>query len=143
MIMNDHTDIALACGADGVHLGQSDLPAAAAKSIAPDLIIGRSTHSPEQAVYEESQSADYVNLGPILPTGTKATPVKPLGMDIIGQTKNRLSIPFSVMGGIKERHIPELLERGARLIAMVTEITQAQDITERVKNLRKYWKDAQ
>lgn len=143
MIMNDHVDLALACGADGVHLGQSDLPIEAARRIAPDLLIGRSTHSVQQALEAESEGADYVNLGPIYPTGTKQTPVHPLGLDIIKEAAPRLKIPFTVMGGIKERHIPELLAHGARIIAMVTEMTQAPDIEQRGRDLRSLWKNLQ
>ena len=129
MIMNDHIDIALLTGADGVHIGQDDLPLEQAVRLAPDLIIGRSTHSREQALEAEAQGAAYLNLGP----------VHPLGLEIIKETGPLLKIPFTVMGGIKEHHIPELLATGARYIAMVTEITQAPDIGKRVKQLRSYW----
>ena len=139
MIMNDHLDLALMCGADGVHLGQDDLPLDAAVRFAPDLIIGRSTHSREQALEAQSQGAGYINLGPIFPTQTKSTPVHPLGTGIIRETRGDLHIPFSVMGGIKAHHIPGLLEEGARLIAMVTEVTQAPDIGKRVRELRALW----
>ena len=83
MIMNDHIDIALLTGADGVHLGQDDLPLEQAVKLAPELIIGRSTHSREQALEAEAQGAAYLNLGPIYPTQTKSTPVKPLGIEIV------------------------------------------------------------
>lgn len=136
MIMNDHIDIALSVGADGVHLGQDDFPLEPAVKFDPNLIIGRSTHSTEQAVEAQNLGADYVNLGPIYPTGTKDTPVKPLGLEIITKTAPKLSIPFTVMGGIKARHIPELRKNGAKIIAMVTEITQAPDIAARVRELR-------
>ena len=139
MIMNDHLDLALMCGADGVHLGQDDIPLDAAVRFAPDLIIGRSTHSREQALEAQSQGAGYINLGPIFPTQTKSTPVHPLGVEIIRETRGGLHIPFSVMGGIKAHHIPGLLEEGARLIAMVTEVTQAPDIGKRVRELRALW----
>ncbi len=139
MIMNDHLDIALMCGADGVHLGQDDLPLAEAVKFAPDLIIGRSTHSREQALEAQSQGAAYINLGPIFPTQTKSTPVRPLGIEVIRETRGDLHIPFSVMGGIKAHHIPGLLDEGARLIAMVTEVTQAPDIAGRVRELRALW----
>ena len=139
MIMNDHLDIALMCGADGVHLGQDDLPLAEAVHFAPELLIGRSTHSRIQALEAQSQGAAYINLGPIFPTQTKNTPVHPLGMEIIRETREELHIPFSVMGGIKARHIPGLLAEGVRLIAMVTEITQAPDIGQRVRELRDLW----
>lgn len=139
MIMNDHMDIALMCGADGVHLGQDDLPLAESVHFAPELIIGRSTHSRTQALEAQEQGASYINLGPIFPTQTKSTPVQPLGMEIIRETRNALHIPFSVMGGIKAHHIPELMNEGARLIAMVTEVTQAPDIGRRVRELRACW----
>ena len=135
MIMNDHLDIALMCGADGVHLGQDDLPLAEAVKFAPDLIIGRSTHSREQALEAQSQGAAYINLGPIFPTQTKSTPVHPLGIEVIRETRGDLHIPFSVMGGIKLHHIPELVAHGAKTIAMVTEITQAENISSRVREL--------
>ena len=138
-IMTDHIDIALLTGADGVHIGQDDLPLEQAVRLAPDLIIGRSTHSREQALEAEAQGAAYLNLGPVYPTQTKNTPVHPLGLEIIKETGPLLKIPFTVMGGIKEHHIPELLATGARYIAMVTEITQAPDIGKRVKQLRSYW----
>lgn len=137
MIMNDHVDIALACGADGVHLGQGDLPVEAARPFCPDLILGQSTHFPDQSVDGERKGADYVNLGPIYATGTKQTPVNPLGPDWIPELKRRLTIPFTIMGGIKAHHIPDLLSYGAETIAMVTEITQAPDVTKRTQELLK------
>lgn len=139
MIMNDHIDIALICGADGVHIGQDDLPLEYAIKLAPDLLIGRSTHSREQALEAQSLGAAYVNLGPIFPTQTKNTPVHPLGLEVIRETHRDLQIPFSVMGGIKAHHIPSLLAEGARIIAMVTEVTQAPDIAQRVRELRNLW----
>ena len=139
MIMNDHLDIALMCGADGVHLGQDDLPLAESVKFAPELILGRSTHSREQALEAQGPGAAYINLGPIFPTQTKNTPVHPLGIEIIRETRGDLHIPFSVMGGIKAHHIPGLLDEGARLIAMVTEVTQAPDIGKRVRELRALW----
>ena len=139
MIMNDHLDIALMCGADGVHLGQDDLPLAESVKFAPELILGRSTHSREQALEAQGQGAAYINLGPIFPTQTKNTPVHPLGIEIIRETRGDMHIPFSVMGGIKAHHIPGLLDEGAHLIAMVTEVTQAPDIGKRVRELRALW----
>ncbi len=139
MIMNDHVDIALACGADGVHLGQDDMPLEAARRIAPNLILGRSTHSVEQALEAQAQGADYVNLGPIFPTQTKNTPVKPLGLDIIRQAAPLLSIPFSVMGGVKEHNMPELFAAGAHIMAMVTELTQASDVKAKTIAMRQLW----
>ena len=140
MIMNDHVDIALAVGSDGVHLGQDDMPLEFARAIAPDLILGRSTHSVEQALEAQAQDADYVNLGPIFPTQTKNTPVKPLGLDIIRAAKPKLAIPFTVMGGVKEHNMPQLFDAGARILAMVTELTRAEDVAAKARAMRALWK---
>lgn len=135
MMMNDHIDIALAAGADGVHLGQDDLPLEAALKLAPDLIIGRSTHSREEALAEQAAGAPVINLGPIYPTKTKSLPMSARGLELIDSTIKDLHIPFSVMGGIKLHHIPELVSHGAKTIAMVTEITQAENISSRIHEL--------
>ena len=141
MLMNDHVDIALAVGADGVHLGQDDMPLEAARRIAPELILGRSTHSVEQALEAQAQGADYVNLGPVFPTRTKNTPVQPLGLEIIRNADPKLSIPFSVMGGVKEHNIPQLYDAGARIFAMVTELTQADDVAAKARAMRALWEE--
>jgi thiamine-phosphate pyrophosphorylase len=78
-IVNDRVDVALAAGADGVHLGQEDLPVGAVRQIAPHLIIGASTHSLDEALAAQDAGASYVNIGPIFATQTKATPHGPLG----------------------------------------------------------------
>ena len=141
MLMNDHVDIALAVGADGVHLGQDDMPLEAARRIAPELILGRSTHSVEQALEAQAQGADYANLGPVFPTRTKNTPVQPLGLEIIRNAAPKLSIPFSVMGGVKEHNIPQLYDAGARIFAMVTELTQADDVAAKARAMRALWEE--
>ncbi len=128
LIIDDHVDVALAAGADGVHLGQDDLPAAAARRIAPELFIGVSTHKLSEAVAARDSGASYYNIGPIYPTGTKSLPMAPLGIGAISEISPRIDLPFSVMGGIKLRHIPELRAAGARVLAMVTEITAAPDV---------------
>jgi thiamine-phosphate pyrophosphorylase len=133
LIINDHVDIALAVGADGVHLGQDDLPVSVAKLIAPNLMIGISTHSPKEIKDAETDGATYINIGPIFKTGTKKTGVEPLGVDYLKKVKSKL--PFSVMGGIKKNNLEELLRSGAKNIAMVTEITMADDIRKTVENL--------
>lgn len=139
LILNDHIDIALACSADGVHLGQDDLPLEAAVKLAPDLIIGSSTHSIEEAVEAQKAGASYINVGPIFTTGTKSLSMDALGLETLKQVIPYVHVPFSVMGGIKARHIPELLQAGARRIAMVTEITAAENVTKRVRELRALW----
>ena len=138
LIINDHVDIALAVGADGVHLGQDDLPVRAARKIAPQLLIGLSTHSREEVEEAVELRPDYVNLGPIYATATKdhELSVNGIGPAVIGELSPLLPFPFTVMGGIKERHLPELIAAGATKIAMVTEITRAENITAKVRELR-------
>ncbi len=136
LILNDHLDIALAVDADGVHLGQDDLPLAPAKKLGPNLIIGNSTHNLEEAFAAQAAGADYINIGPIYPTGTKTVACGAIGLETLKVISARVNIPFTVMGGIKACHIPALLACGAKKIAMVTEITQAEDIRLRTAELR-------
>jgi len=127
LIINDRIDVALAVGADGVHLGQDDLPVSVARRIAPDLIIGASTHSIEEARAAEAAGASYVNIGPIFPTSTKEWNRGFLGLEGIRTIAPAVSVPFTVMGGIKRSHVPELVRAGARTIAVVTAVTAAAD----------------
>ena len=136
LIINDRVDIALASGADGVHLGRDDLPVAAARRLAPELLIGASTHSLADALESQEAGADYVNIGPIFPTATKEGLQKFLGPDAIVEIAPHLKIPFTVMGGIKAKNMEEVLSRGARRIAVVTAVTKADDITGAVRRLR-------
>lgn len=136
LIINDQVDLALAAGADGVHLGQDDLPLPVARQLGPELLLGASAHSLAEALEAQAAGADYVNLGPLFATQTKALTCPPLGLGILDEVPPRLQIPFTVMGGIKRRHLPELVARGATKIAMVTEITEADEVAARVSELR-------
>lgn len=136
LIINDHVDIALAADADGVHLGQSDLPLIAARRIAPQLLLGISTHSMDQALDAQRDGADYVNIGPIFPTSTKDGVLRVLGLEAISTIGPALKIPFTVMGGINETNLKQVLHHGARRVAMVTAITKARDIAGSVRSIR-------
>ena len=137
LIINDHTDIALNIDADGVHLGQDDMHPLEAKTVAPELIIGVSTHSESEALEAVKNRADNINIGPIFATGTKSLAMAPLGPEAITKIAPLIDIPFTIMGGIKQHHIPELTALGATRIAMVTAITEADDITATVCELRR------
>lgn len=139
LIINDHVDVALSVDADGVHLGQDDLPLTAARKIAPDIILGNSTNSEEEAVESQALGADYINIGPIFTTQTKHVGCPALGLDLLKAIMPKVKIPFSVMGGIKEKHLADLIAIGAKHIAMVTEITQAPDVTAQTQKLRFYF----
>ena len=136
LIINDHVDIALAVDADGVHLGQEDLPLAAARAIAPDLLIGISTHSRKEALEAQREGADYVNIGPIFPTGTKEGVNRFLGSEAIAGIAAGLEIPFTVMGGINGANIDQVLAQGARRVAVVTAVTMADDMAQAIASLR-------
>jgi thiamine-phosphate pyrophosphorylase len=136
LIVNDRVDIALAVGADGVHLGQSDLPVKAARKIAPHLIVGASTYGLEEALAAQEAGASYVNLGPIFATQTKPATV-PLGPEVIPGIGPRLNIPWTTMGGIKSSNIDEVVSRGARHPAVMTAVTAAADVAGAARELRK------
>lgn len=133
LIINDRIDIALMCDADGVHLGNSDVPAEEARKIAPDLIIGVSCNTAEQAATAESRGASYFNIGPLFETQTKGGLSSFLGAEAITTFSTHCALPFTVMGGIKKDHIPELITLGAKRIAVVTALTQAADIEQETR----------
>lgn len=132
LIINDWADVAKTIDADGVHLGQEDMPIREArKLLGRDKIIGRSTHSLEQALEAEKEGADYVGIGPIYASKTKD--YEPIGPGIIGELRGKLNIPFVAIGGIDEGNIDEILKAGTRNIAMVSALIEADDLKERVK----------
>ena len=136
LIVDDRVDIAIAAGADGVHLGQDDFPLKAAKELAPEMLFGVSTHNAEEIQTALASGCGYLNIGPVFPTGTKSVACGALGLELVEQLKTQVTCPFSVMGGIKERHLPLLLSKNIRHIAMVTEITQANDVRDKTRRLR-------
>lgn len=135
LIINDRIDVALAAGADGVHLGQTDFPVSEARRLAPDFIIGASTHSVAEARAAQSAGASYINIGPIFQTRTKAWTGGFLGMEGLKRIARAVTVPYTVMGGIKKHHIPELLEAGAKTIALVTAVTAADDPEQAAREL--------
>lgn len=144
LIINDNLEVALAVGADGVHLGREDLPVAAARKGAPDLIIGASSHSVEEALDAQKQGASYVNIGPLFPTKTKVWSKEFLGLEGLKQIAPGVCIPFTVMGGIKKAHIRDLVGAGARTIAVVTAVTAAPDPEQAARDLLaeiRKWRD--
>ncbi len=137
LIINDHIDIAMAAGADGVHLGQDDMPCIYARKIAPSMIIGVSTHNRKEALKAQKDGADYVNIGPVFPTKTKNNVYKPLGIKGIKRVSKGLKIPFTVMGGINRKNIGEASAAGAKRAALVTGITRASAPAKETKLLRR------
>ncbi len=136
LIIDDRVDIALAAGADGVHLGQTDLPVAAARRVAPDLIIGASSHSLAEALAAQNDGAGYVNIGPIFSTPTKPAAV-PLGVEALQRIAPHLRIPWTTMGGINQGNIAQVVARGARHPAVMSAVTAAADVSAAARALRK------
>ncbi len=132
-IVNNRLDIALLSGADGVHLGNTDIPAEEARRIAPAMIIGISANTGEQAAGAEKRGASYYNIGPIFATRTKKTVKAFIGPEAIATYSARSNLPFTVMGGIKLHHVNDLVKLKARRIAVVTALTQAPDIEEETR----------
>ncbi|MBU0482178.1 MAG: thiamine phosphate synthase [Proteobacteria bacterium] len=132
-IVNNRLDIAMLCDADGIHLGNSDIPADEARRLCPGMIIGVSANSEEQAASADSRGASYYNIGPLFPTETKAGLSTFLGPGAIRRFSSRSRLPFTVMGGIKYNNIEELIDFGARRIAVVTALTLAENIAEETR----------
>ena len=133
LIADDRLDAALLADADGVHLGQDDLPCAEARKLAPQLFIGVSTHNRDELLAAQRDGCSYLNIGPIFPTGTKSLPMNPLGLETLSELAPQVKVPFSVMGGIKFSHLKTLRSHGCLHIAAVTAFTQAENPAAEVR----------
>ena len=136
-IVNDHIDIAMLVKADGVHVGQEDLPVPEVRSlVGPDVIIGLSTHEPEQALAARGLGADYLGVGPIFATQTKEDVVAPVGFDYLDWVAANIDLPFVAIGGIKTHNIGDVARHGARCCCLVSELVGAPDIAASVRAVR-------
>jgi len=126
--VNDRLDLALAVEADGVHLGQEDLPMEAVRKIcAPArLLVGRSTHNLKQALDAVREGVDYIGVGPVFKTPTKQH-YRPVGTRLIHEVAGRVRIPFVAIGGINSSNIGEVLSAGARRVAVVRAVFGSSD----------------
>jgi len=137
LIINDRADIVLLVDAAGVHLGQDDLPPAAARDLlGPHKIIGVSTHTLEQARdAAHAGIADYIGFGPIFPTTSKTRPDAVQGLDGLRAVRREVRLPIVAIGGLTERTMPDVLAAGADAVAMIGEIVRAEDVTAAVRRL--------
>ena len=136
-IVNDDIDIAILVEADGVHVGQEDLPIESVRELVGDeMAIGLSTHSPEEAQDALKRGADYIGVGPIFKTFTKEDVVDPVGFEYLEYVAANIDLPYVVIGGIKEHNIDEVVKRGASCVALVTEIVGEEDIKGKIAALR-------
>jgi thiamine-phosphate pyrophosphorylase len=135
-VLNDHPDLAGEAGADGIHVGQDDMSVAEARKIAgPDMIVGESTHSLEQALAAEKEGPDYIGVGPIYATATKPDYV-PVGPALIGQVRAAVRVPQFCIGGINEKTLPEVIAAGAQRVVIVSALLQSADIPAYCRRVR-------
>ncbi|WLR60514.1 thiamine phosphate synthase [Guptibacillus hwajinpoensis] len=128
-IVNDHIDIALAVDADGIHLGQDDLPLEVARKIVgTKKIIGISTHRIEEAREAEQRGADYIGAGTVFPTNSKSDVVDPVTTDYLKEVAAEISIPFVAIGGIKLHNVTDVLHSGASRVCVISEVVGSADI---------------
>jgi len=135
-IANDRVDIALAVEADGVHVGQTDMPASAVRRlIGADMIIGVSAGSLDEALAAAADGADYVGFGPIFSTATKDDAGRPTGLELLRQVKSAVRLPIVAIGGINEQNIRAVAEAGADAAAVVSAVVCAEDMQETIRRL--------
>jgi len=127
LIINDRVDIALACGADGVHLGQDDLPLSAGRKLMGQKIIGISTHDLDQARAAERAGADYIGFGPMFGTRTKATGYEARGPEMLQQIRRAVTLPIVAIGGITEANVQEVWQAGADSVAIIGDVLHDND----------------
>ena len=136
-VLNDRPDLALACDADGVHVGQDDVPATVARRmVGPDVLVGLSTHAPDELAASATEPVDYVSAGPVEPTPTK--PGRPgTGLDYIRLAAERSTHPFFVTGGVSPATLPTIAAAGATRFVVVRALTEASDPAAAAKELRR------
>jgi len=136
LIINDRADIALAVNADGVHVGQEDLPLPAARKVlGPGKLIGVSTHDPAQAIAAERGGADYIGFGPLFGTNTKATGYSARGIDQLREIRALVGLPIVAIGGITAERASSALAAGADAVAMISDVVLASDVTAKVREV--------
>jgi thiamine-phosphate pyrophosphorylase len=137
LIINDHPEVARVVSAEGVHLGQDDMPIAEARQIAgANCMVGKSTHSVDQAIRAFYEGADYIGFGPIFATPTKPD-YPPVGLEEIQKVHDAVRIPIFCIGGIKLDNLPDVLAAGARRVVIVSGLLQARDAAEYARSAKK------
>ena len=135
-ILNDHPELVSEMGADGIHVGQDDLSVDEARTRAGEgVIVGKSTHSLDQAIAAEKEDADYIGVGPIYATLTKPDYV-PVGPALIGQVRAAVRVPQFCIGGVNEQTLPEVLAAGAQRVVIVSALLQSSDIPAYCQRVR-------
>ncbi|MEA2214124.1 MAG: thiamine-phosphate pyrophosphorylase [Solirubrobacteraceae bacterium] len=136
LIINDRPDLAVAVGADGVHVGQDDISVAAARAaVGPERLVGLSTHTAAQVDAANQAGIDYIGVGPVHATPTK--PGRPaVGLDLVRHAAVHSSVPFFAIGGVDPGTVAAVREAGARRVAVVRALSQARDPQATARELR-------
>lgn len=136
LIINDRLDVALAVGADGVHLGQKDMPCALARQLVPEhMIIGISVESVDDAINAQKEGADYLGVSPIYPTPTKTDTAQALGLDGLRSIRSKVDLPLVGIGGLNADNAGSVIDHGADGVAVVSAIVGADDPEKAARNL--------
>jgi len=137
LIVNDRLDVALAVDADGVHVGQDDMPADMARQlIGPHKILGVSASTVEEALQAEKDGADYVSASPVFTTPTKPDTPPPTGLEGLRAIVEAVNLPVIAIGGINEKNAAEVMEAGAQGVAVISAVVGAPDIAAAARHLR-------
>jgi len=137
-IVNDRLDVALACGADGVHLGQDDMRAGIARQIAPPgFIIGVSVGSVDEAVKAEQEGADYIAISPVFSTASKIDAGTGRGLGVLREIRRNVSVPVIAIGGINRGNVCDVIAAGADGVAVISGVVGSPDITAAARELKK------
>lgn len=135
-MVNDRVDVALLSRADGVHLGNDDIPAEdARKLLGKNSIIGISTHTRDEALAAQKRGADYISFGPVFATKTKKDALSPRGLEALKQAVEAVSIPVVAIGGINEKDLADVLACGVDAVAIISDILTSKDIGAKVTRI--------
>jgi thiamine-phosphate pyrophosphorylase len=137
LIVNDRVDIALAAEADGVHLGQEDIPLAVARRLlGPEAVIGVSVSSEEEAEAAEKEGASYVSVGSIFPTASKPDAGEAIGVEPLSRIKRMVGLPVLAIGGVNCDNVQAVIRAGANGVAVISAIAEAEDMVEATRRLK-------
>lgn len=136
LTVNDRVDVALAVDADGVHVGQDDMPVALARRLIGNKLLGVSVHSLSEALQAVRDGADYLGVGPIFATTTKPDAGPPIGLDGLRAIRQHVSIPIVAIGGINQDNAADVVRAGVDGIAVVSAVVAADDVTAAARQLR-------
>ena len=141
-IVNDRIEVARGSDADGLHVGQEDMPATEARRRWPDRLLGVSVSSPEEAVAAERDGADHLGVGPIFSTSTKLDAGAVTGLGLIGRIRQACPLPIVAIGGIGRANISEVARAGAESASVISAVVCADDMAEATRALVEAWEEA-